>query len=162
MIFFISAPAWQIFSLCILPLIVGSGLFALTASMTAFRFVLLFAIVVELLWIYSVSIYIKQKYSNQITVPLTTQQVSLIYLLIHAFIFSMDLIPNDQLFLFTTMGIVANIYCVYFVSRILVMAEKERRVSFHDYVGTFFLVYIFIYGIWWLQPRVNRLHKLNA
>jgi hypothetical protein len=160
--FFVSASAWKMFSLCILPLIAGIGVFHVTESITAFRIIMLLIVFVELFWIYSVCKFITQKYSNHITMPLTNLHVSLIYLLINSILFSLNIIPGEILYIFGLIGIVTNIYSVYFTARILVMAERERKVTFSDYIGTFILVYIFIFGVWWLQPRVNRLHHLNA
>ena len=160
--FFVSASAWKMFSLCILPLIAGIGVFHVTESITAFRIIMLLIIFVELFWIYSVCKFITQKYSNHITIPLTNLHLSLIYLLINSILFSLDIIPGEILYIFGLIGIVTNIYSVYFTARILVMAERERKVTFSDYIVTFILVYIFIFGVWWLQPRVNRLHHLNA
>ena len=160
--FFVSASAWKMFSLCILPLIAGIGVFHVTESITAFRIIMLLIIFVELFWIYSVCKFITQKYSNHITMPLTNLHLSLIYLLINSILFSLDIIPGEILYIFGLIGIVPNIYSVYFTARILVMAERERKVTFSDYIGTFILVYIFVFGVWLLQPRVNRLHHLNA
>jgi hypothetical protein len=160
--FFVSAPAWKIFSLCILPLIAGTGVFHVTESIIAFQIIMLLIISVELFWIYVVGTFIKQKYSKQIAVPLTIQNVFLVYLLVSSILFTLEIIPEEILYIFSLISIAANIYTVYFVARILVMAEKERKVTFSDYIGTFILVAIFILGVWWLQPRVNRLHHLNA
>jgi hypothetical protein len=160
--FFVSVPAWKMFSLCIFPIIAGIGVFSVTESITAFRIIMLFVIFIELFWIYSVCKFITQKYSNHITIPLTNLHVSLLYLLINSILFSLDIIPGEILYYFGLIGIAANIYSVYFTARILVMAERERKVTFSDYIGTFILVYLFIYGVWWLQPRVNRLHYSNT
>lgn len=52
-------------------------------------------------------------------------------------------------------------YCVlfdlYFVSKNLLMAEKQGDVAFSGYAGAFFLLWIFPIGVWFLQPRINRL-----
>ena len=155
--FFVSASASKIFSLCIFPLIAGIGVFHVTESITAFRIIMLLIIFVELFWIYAVGTFIKQKYNKQITAPMTLQNVFLVYLLVNSILFTFELIPDEFLYIFSTVSIIANIYTVYFVAKILVMAEKERKVTFSDYMGTFILVSVFILGVWWLQPRVNRL-----
>jgi hypothetical protein len=53
-------------------------------------------------------------------------------------------------------------YCVlfdlYFISKGLLMAEKHRNVKFLDYGSAFFLLWVFPIGIWFLQPRINRLY----
>jgi hypothetical protein len=39
----------------------------------------------------------------------------------------------------------------------LVSMEKQRDVKFKEHQLEFFLFFIFIVGIWILQPRINRL-----
>lgn len=55
-------------------------------------------------------------------------------------------------------------YCLVFVAKNLVMAESGRRVTFYDYAGPFFLVWFYFIGVWFIQPRINRLYaeKRNA
>ncbi len=50
-------------------------------------------------------------------------------------------------------------YGLYFVSKSLVMAETSRSVSFYDYAGPFFLIWFFPLGVWFTQPRINRLYE---
>lgn len=53
-------------------------------------------------------------------------------------------------------------YCMFFnlnfVSKSLALAEKGEPVSFSGYAGPFFLLWFFPIGIWFVQPRVNRLY----
>lgn len=49
-------------------------------------------------------------------------------------------------------------YDLYFVSKILVMAETGKPATFNNYAGVFFLFWFFPAGIWFVQPRVNRLY----
>ncbi len=53
---------------------------------------------------------------------------------------------------------VLHVYDLYFVSKSLALAETSRPVSFYDYAGPFFLIWFFPIGIWFTQPRVNRLY----
>jgi hypothetical protein len=55
-------------------------------------------------------------------------------------------------------------YLLYFVSKSLVLAEKGKASSFYDYAGPFFLLWFFPIGIWFTQPRINRLYaeRMNA
>jgi hypothetical protein len=48
-------------------------------------------------------------------------------------------------------------YVLYFVSRNLALAETGKPVSFYEYAGPFFLLWFFPVGVWFIQPRVNRL-----
>ncbi|HXM92819.1 MAG TPA: hypothetical protein VOA64_00970 [Candidatus Dormibacteraeota bacterium] len=50
------------------------------------------------------------------------------------------------------------LYALYFVSKNLVMAETGKSASFYDYAGPFFLNWFYPIGIWFIQPRVNRLY----
>jgi len=49
-------------------------------------------------------------------------------------------------------------YDIYFVSQNLAMVETGKEVTFYDYAGRFFLMWFFPIGVWYIQPRVNRLH----
>jgi hypothetical protein len=46
-------------------------------------------------------------------------------------------------------------YCTYFISKSLVSVEFGREADFYSYIGTFFLVWMLPYGIFWLQPRLK-------
>ena len=49
-------------------------------------------------------------------------------------------------------------YDLYFVSKSLALVETGKLVSFSDYAGSFFLLWIFPLGVWFIQPRINRLY----
>jgi hypothetical protein len=49
-------------------------------------------------------------------------------------------------------------YVLYFVSKSLVLAEKAVPVEFPHYIGTLFLIWFFPLGVWFTQPRINRLY----
>jgi len=51
------------------------------------------------------------------------------------------------------------LYVLYFVSRNLVMVETGKPASFSDYVGALMLFWFFPVGVWFIQPRVNRLYR---
>lgn len=48
-------------------------------------------------------------------------------------------------------------YLLYFVSKNLVLAETSKTASFYEYAGPFFLLWFFPVGVWFIQPKVNRL-----
>ena len=54
------------------------------------------------------------------------------------------------------------LYCIfynlYFVAKNLVMAETSRSASFSNYAGALFLLWLFLIGAWFIQPRINRLY----
>ena len=53
-------------------------------------------------------------------------------------------------------------YDLYFVSKSLLLAETSKPVSFYDYAGPFFLIWFFPLGVWFIQPRINRLYGQPA
>lgn len=50
-------------------------------------------------------------------------------------------------------------YNMYFVAKTLKTAELQRKTTSSDYIGEFFLLWIFPIGLWFIQPRVNELVK---
>jgi hypothetical protein len=54
------------------------------------------------------------------------------------------------------------IYIFYFVAKSLVLAERGKPITRNDYVLSLFLVLFSIIGIWWIQPRINRLYARTA
>jgi hypothetical protein len=53
-------------------------------------------------------------------------------------------------------------YALYFVSKNLVLAEKATPVEFPTYLGTLFLIWFLPIGVWFTQPRINRLWAKTA
>ncbi len=50
-------------------------------------------------------------------------------------------------------------YCLYFNAKSLKAVELQKPVTFNDYAGEFFLIWFFPIGIWFLQPRINKLFE---
>ncbi len=53
--------------------------------------------------------------------------------------------------------IVSILFCFNFIARLLNVVEEKRDVSFDKYFSDFVLAVIFPVGIWYLQPRINKL-----
>ena len=160
--FFVSAPAWQIFSLMILPLIVATITAPIVESMIMMQFGIFIAICTTILWIYSVCNFINKKFSSNLAVPIRRLKFCLGYNFIYSIFFSFDFIPFDNVTLFHITYFGCNIYALYFLSKLLVMVEKRRKVNFKDWIGTFFAAYFLIFGIWFLQPRINRIFLVSS
>jgi hypothetical protein len=75
---------------------------------------------------------------------------------------------DGKLFLVTIPFHVFAVFCMfcnlYFVAEGLVIAETDERASFLDCLGPFLLLWFAIIGVWFIQPRINRLYteKRNA
>lgn len=59
------------------------------------------------------------------------------------------------------LAMVGIFYALLFTANRLVTLERRQKVSFFDYSGPFFLIWFFPLGVWFVQPRVNRLLGSN-
>lgn len=50
-------------------------------------------------------------------------------------------------------------YCIYFVAKCLKCVELQKNVELGDFIGEFVLVWILPVGIWFVQPRINRIYE---
>lgn len=48
-------------------------------------------------------------------------------------------------------------YSLYFVAKTFKTVELQREVSFSDFVGEFFLIWFYPIGIWFIQPKINKM-----
>jgi hypothetical protein len=48
-------------------------------------------------------------------------------------------------------------YCLNFITKALKTAECQRPTTFGDYAGDFYLLWFYPVGIWFIQPRINKL-----
>jgi hypothetical protein len=78
-------------------------------------------------------------------------------------------VPNFGL-IFTLFGIVfllhffsmfCLMYSLYFVSKTIASVELQREALFSDYIADFFLIWFFPVGIWFIQPRINKIIESN-
>jgi len=53
-------------------------------------------------------------------------------------------------------------YALYFLSKSLVLAETGKAPSLFAHLLLWFLFYFVPIGIWFIQPRINRLFVANA
>ncbi|MCT4624768.1 MAG: hypothetical protein N4A46_14195 [Schleiferiaceae bacterium] len=51
----------------------------------------------------------------------------------------------------------AMFYSFYFMGRIIKTAEHQADVAFRDYLAEIFMIWFYFIGIWFLQPKVNRI-----
>jgi len=56
-----------------------------------------------------------------------------------------------------------SIFCIYYVmyisAKIIKSIELNRNVSFGDFIGEFVMFWFYPIGIWFLQPKINRMIK---
>jgi len=53
-------------------------------------------------------------------------------------------------------------YSLYFVAKTFKTAELQRKVTFSDFAGEFFMIWFYPIGIWIVQPKINKMIKEKA
>jgi uncharacterized RDD family membrane protein YckC len=172
--FFVRAKHWQIFLL-----IVGVGWIGGAAAMLLsfaaarspeeiFRAALPFALVMVLsmvclgAWLWSMGSFLSSVAQPSLRLRLGFFRFALVYPLLYMFVFfaiftSANAALLAVLFPLHFFAMFCLFYDFYFVSKSLALAETRKPASFSDYAGSFFLLWLFPIGVWFIQPRINRL-----
>lgn len=54
-----------------------------------------------------------------------------------------------------------SMFCImhtlFFVAKTIKIAEQQKNLPFWKYIGEFFLIWFFPVGVWFIQPRINKL-----
>ena len=53
-------------------------------------------------------------------------------------------------------------YSLYFLAKTFKTAELQRKVTFSDFAGEFFMIWFYPIGIWIVQPKINKMIKEKA
>ena len=53
-------------------------------------------------------------------------------------------------------------YILYFVAKTIKTVELQREVKFGDFAAEFFLIWFYPIGVWFIQPRINRMIGIDA
>ncbi len=48
-------------------------------------------------------------------------------------------------------------HSIYFVAKAFKTAELQRKVTFSDFAGEFFMIWFYPIGIWIVQPKINKM-----
>lgn len=97
-------------------------------------------LLIPIIYILCVSIFIGTMFNGFIS-PESTPNLGIFGLIIPLHLFSMFCI----------------FYCMYFVAKTIKTAELQKEVEFGDFIGEFFMIWFFPIGIWFLQPRINKM-----
>lgn len=133
-------------------------------------------------WVYTLGTYLHKKLPETVRMNLTLFKVSFFILLVYMLIIPVFLMgmlidvsysilvfgakaPSfasvDLLFLFSMISFFCFFYCIYFNAKALLTVERQKPVTFGDFVGEFFLFWFFLIGLWILQPRINKLFETS-
>lgn len=166
--FFIKAKNWQLFILLITPMLLSQILIlssflsrempntSLFFGLTLLMMLLLFG------WIWSIASMSFKKLPPELASSPITMKLGLIYAIAYFFVAS-TFFMNPQgglpgyIVPLHLLAMAAIFYSLGFTAKQLIKLEQQKDVSFVDYSGPFFLLWFFPIGVWFLQPKVNRL-----
>ncbi len=87
-------------------------------------------------------------------------------LIFSGFIRGNNFFPNNLWFLIPLIilplhlfSVFCMFYMLYFCSKTIKTVELQREVSFGDFIGEFFGLWFYFIGIWFIQPKINKLSK---
>lgn len=155
--FLLEVKAWVIFIIVVLP-----ALLTVPAPIQGMLNVI--SISGLLLWLFSIGYYGNKKL-NEIGL-LHEKNMSLFTICILVFL---GLAVFNFLFwknagdgnvveiIFGLIALITFFYPIALVSKIIVKLEKGREVEFSEYIVTLVSIIIFPIGIWFVQPRVNKI-----
>ena len=169
---FVRAKHWQVFLLFV-------GLFGIALAFIAafdsvrastliqndlpfFAVIEVFALVFAV-WLWSLGTFIQSLVPLPFRLNRTFFLIAVIYPPLYAVLFmTVFHVTNPMLFAIIFPLHLLAVFCVlfswYFISKSLAMAEKQGPALFPDYVGYVLCLWFFPFGIWFVQPRINRLY----
>ncbi|MFZ3217475.1 MAG: hypothetical protein WA192_15555 [Candidatus Acidiferrales bacterium] len=172
---FVRAKHWQIFLLFVVIFvaaefpIVGDFTSAVKSQEGAAEVLLLTEVLMAaaawcfLLWLWSLGSFL-----NTVTPPeLRLRNKALLLSVLYSAFYVVVSIAlfhsiNPMAFAVTIPLSLLAVFCVffnlYFVAKSLVLAETGKPATFGDYVGPLLLLWFCLIGVWFIQPRINRLY----
>ena len=116
-----------------------------------------------LAWFGSMGLFLRSIVKQELRMGMRFFRFALIYPVVYVPMFFLVVIPEPGAPAWVILALhiacmACLFYLLYFVSKDLVFAETGKHVSFYEYAGPFFLLWFFPIGIWFIQPKVNRLY----
>jgi len=177
---FLKLKHWQLFSLMILPFILmeielinimRNGIDSVM-NIIAYPIVMIFSFAIFMSWFYGLGKNLYKKLPESVEMNLTKFKILFFIPVIYIsgiILFAVAMAFGVKAIQFPDNGIILIIiplhllsmfgmfYCLYFNAKTMKSVEWQRPVTFSDYAGEFFLIWFFPLGIWFIQPRINKL-----
>lgn len=145
--------------------------------MQFFPLILIIFMTVMFGWFWSVAIGLQKLIPDGVTIKVKKFKIfyfiPLVYILIFLTFFGLSInsLSSGNPALNVGMGgiIVAvifplhlfSMFCIfhslYFVAKTFKTVELQREVTFSDFVGEFFMIWFYPIGIWFIQPKINKI-----
>lgn len=142
-----------------------------------FPFLLIYVLGLFLSWFYAMGVKLHQKLPETVKMNLGrfkfflfSPLVYMMILFIFMYVTFSDISAGNQsgpgafvwLIPLQIFSVYCIFYCLYFISKSLKSVELQRPVEFNEYAGEFFLIWFFPVGVWFIQPRINKLFESNS
>jgi hypothetical protein len=181
---FLKAKHWQIFLLTIgIPmvfqyLLIGAAISDPEASPASIANLIVFVPILVLVvlfglfglfgWFWSIGIGLQSKIPQNVKMNVNRFKIfffiPLIYLLLLTgfVVFFINGEKPDVTMFMTIFPIhLFSMFCIlhtmYFIAKTIKTVELQREAEFSDFVGEFFLFWFYPFGMWILQPKINRI-----
>lgn len=173
---FLEAKHWQIFMVTFgLPFLIQIVLIPMTIMgndpmimMKIFPIIMILFIGGFFGWFWSISIGLQQVIPEEYRLNVGKFKIFLlipaVYMILFLGFFTTSFNsggPNPGIFAiivpFHLFSMFCIFYCLYFVAKTFKTAELQRKVTFSDFAGEFFMIWFFPIGIWIIQPKINKM-----
>lgn len=146
----------------------GEGAYIGLRFMPFFILIGVFAALVQLGWTWAAGINLNKRLPEELRLNTTFFKVCffypIFYTLFFLLFFLISIFPEPRfsvvfvlLIPFHLFSVFCGFYCYYFVARVIKTNETGRHTSISDYIAEIFMIWFFFIGIWFLQPRINKM-----
>ncbi|MEM7374145.1 MAG: hypothetical protein AAF587_36465 [Bacteroidota bacterium] len=150
---------------------------ALYSQMIMLNGVMMILIVTFFGWLWSVGLGLQAKIPSEVSMPVTRFKAFVIFPFLYILLIvggmlyvssgtseleAMETFPvNPMIFLliipFHFFAMFCILYDFYFVAKTIKTVELQRKVTFGDFIGEFFMIWFYPIGIWIVQPKINEM-----
>lgn len=165
---FLKAKHWQLFVVLFGSMVAGQAIVLSTVldggfpdqrifiGLTALLGLLLFG------WIWSISVACYRALPKELASSPKIMQAGLVYAFAYMLLGQALFVEPGQslpgyVFALHILAMAAIFYALGFTAKQLTKLEYGKKVDFFAYSGPFFLLWFFPIGVWFIQPKVNRL-----
>lgn len=112
-------------------------------------------------WIWAVTMRLRP-FSRRQSLPFQVAYwLTVTYFVVCAAMIASDRIQFQIIIIPHIIAMVAIFYCLFFAAKRLKTIEKGSSADATEHFSVFFLMMFFPFGIWFLQPKVNKLYFGN-
>ena len=156
---FLKLKHWQLFGLLIGILVVVSAVAYQQDQIKILLMTILFA-GVYYGWLYALGVNLNKKLPSTVNMNLKKFKCCLLIpivcmLLVIYFTDIFNLIFPIVMLILSLVSMYCIFYCFYFIAKALKAVESQEPNE--DFLGEFFYLWFFPIGIWFIQPRVNKI-----